>query len=68
VSADSGAHPHWSPPLFALDLLLPVIDLGQENAWRLSGTAQWTAALLSILGWVLATSVATGASRLLRRT
>jgi hypothetical protein len=68
VSADSGAHPHWSPPLFALDLLLPVIDLGQENAWRLSGPPQWTAALLSILGWVLATSVATGASRLLRRT
>ena len=24
-----GEHPPWNPPLFALDLLLPVIDLGQ---------------------------------------
>jgi len=25
----TGEHPPWDPSLFALDLLLPVIDLGQ---------------------------------------
>jgi hypothetical protein len=64
---DDGAFPDWSPSLFALDLLLPVINLGQDNAWRLIGSAQWAAAVLTILGWILATTVAAGASRLLRR-
>ncbi|MFF3563027.1 oxidoreductase [Streptomyces sp. NPDC002574] len=64
---DGGAFPHWNAPLFALDLLLPVINLGQDNAWRLSGDAQWGAAFLTMLGWILATTVAAGASRLLRR-
>jgi hypothetical protein len=64
---DSQAWPQWNPALFALDLLLPVIDLGQSEAWRLSGVEQWVATVITILGWVLASTVATGASRLLRR-
>jgi hypothetical protein len=64
---DSGAYPNWEPRLFALDLLLPVINLGQDNAWRLEGHVQWVAAVLTMLGWILATTVAAGASRLLRR-
>ncbi|MGW7462992.1 oxidoreductase [Streptomyces sp. NPDC054797] len=59
--------PQWSAPLYALDLLLPVIDLGQEGRWKLEGGWQWGAAALVILGWILATTVAAGASRLLRR-
>ncbi|MEU6851916.1 oxidoreductase, partial [Actinacidiphila alni] len=65
--ADDGYRPHWSPALYALDLLLPVIDLGQDNAWREAGTGQWVASLLTLLGWTLATTVAAGASRLLSR-
>jgi hypothetical protein len=64
---DSGYLPHWNPALYALDLLLPVIDLGQDNAWRMSGVDQWVASGLTLLGWVLATTAAAGASRLLRR-
>lgn len=64
---DQQAWPQWNPALFALDLLLPVIDLGQSGAWRLAGAEQWVATVLTVLGWVLATTVATGASRLLRR-
>lgn len=52
---------------YALDLLLPVISLGQDNAWNPKGGSQWVAACLILLGWVLATTVATGATRLLRR-
>ncbi|WP_199923464.1 oxidoreductase [Streptomyces sp. NRRL F-5123] len=67
--ADAGGYrPHWSPPLYALDLLLPVIDLGQDNAWRETGIAQWVASVLTLLGWMLATTAAAGASRLLRRS
>jgi hypothetical protein len=67
-AADAGGYrPHWSPALYALDLLLPVIDLGQDNAWRESGLGQWVASFLTLLGWMLATTAAAGASRLLRR-
>jgi hypothetical protein len=67
--ADTGGyHPHWSPPLYALDLLLPVIDLGQDNAWRETGGGQWVASALILLGWMLATTAAAGATRLLRRS
>lgn len=38
-----GGHPPWNPALFALDLLLPVIDLGQVGVWRLQGGWQWLA-------------------------
>ncbi len=62
-----GEHPTWNPPLFALDLLLPVIDLGQVGFWQLSGAWQWLAAVMILLGWILATTVATGATRMLRR-
>jgi hypothetical protein len=60
-------HPVWNPALYALDLLVPVINLGQEGYWRLEGDWQWAAAALILLGWILATTVAAGASRLLRR-
>ncbi|MER6128983.1 oxidoreductase [Streptomyces sp. NPDC001795] len=62
------AHPPWNPSLFALDLLLPVIDLGQQGQWQLSGGWQWVQAVVILLGWILATTVAAGATRLLRRS
>jgi hypothetical protein len=66
--AASGEHPHWNPALYALDLLLPVVDFGQASQWQLSGGWQWLAAALVLLGWTLATTVAAGATRLLRRS
>ncbi|MDQ0813983.1 hypothetical protein QFZ63_005697 [Streptomyces sp. B3I7] len=66
--ADPERHPHWSAPLFALDLLLPVIDFGQVGQWQLRGGWQWLAAAVIMLGWVLATTVAAGATRTLRRS
>ncbi|MFE2527106.1 oxidoreductase [Streptomyces sp. NPDC059382] len=65
IKADE--HPHWNAALYALDLLLPVVDFGQEGQWDLRGGWQWGAAALVVLGWILATTVAAGASRLLRR-
>jgi hypothetical protein len=62
-----GEAPHWNATLYALDLLLPVITFGQDTAWDPAGPYQWLAATMILLGWVLATTVATGATRLLRR-
>ncbi|MEV0485221.1 oxidoreductase [Streptomyces sp. NPDC050508] len=64
---NASGHPPWSPALFALDLLLPVIDLGQVGQWQLHGGWQWLSVALILLGWILATTVAAGATRLLRR-
>ncbi|MBO8192740.1 oxidoreductase [Streptomyces oryzae] len=59
--------PHWNAALYALDLLLPVISFGQDTAWDPGGSYQWIAAGMIMAGWVLATTVAAGATRLLRR-
>ncbi|MEV0533294.1 oxidoreductase [Kitasatospora sp. NPDC050463] len=58
--------PHWNPVLYALGQLLPVVDLGQQG-WNPGGAAQWVSSGLVIVGWVLATTVAAGASRMLQR-
>ncbi|OSC64264.1 oxidoreductase [Streptomyces sp. BF-3] len=60
-------HPQWNPALYALDLLIPVINLGQDGYWRMEDAWQWAAAGLVLVGWVLATTVAAGATRTLRR-
>ncbi len=60
--------PHWNAALYALDLLVPVINLGQEGYWQLTEPWQWMSTALILIGWVLATTVAAGASRLLRRS
>ncbi len=59
--------PDWNAALYSLDLLLPVITFGQDVAWAPQGAYQWLAATMILLGWVLATTVAAGATRLLRR-
>jgi hypothetical protein len=41
--------------LYTLDLLLPVVNLHQRDAWVAHGAAQW-GALLTIAGWILATA------------
>ncbi|MBO8186111.1 oxidoreductase [Streptomyces spirodelae] len=59
--------PRWNSVLYTLDLLLPVITFGQDTAWDPAGGYQWIAAGMIMAGWVLATTVAAGATRLLRR-
>ncbi|MEU9334719.1 oxidoreductase [Streptomyces sp. NPDC048290] len=67
MASGNAGDPPWDPALFALDLLLPVIDLGQTTLWQLRGGWQWLSTALVLTGWILATTVAAGATRLLRR-
>lgn len=58
---------HWSPGLFSLDLLLPIIGFEQEGVWSMVGSARWVAAGLELAGWLLATAVLAGLTRVLQR-
>jgi hypothetical protein len=60
-------HLVWNPFLFTLDLLIPIVDFGNKNRWALPGVSQWFAAALIAAGWILATTVAAGLTRMLRR-
>ncbi|MGH3243340.1 MAG: hypothetical protein ACRDNL_23375 [Spirillospora sp.] len=60
-------HPAFNAPFYTLDLLLPIIDFGQEKAFKAAGWHQWLAYTLIATGWVLATTIAAGVTRTLSR-
>ncbi|GAA2099731.1 oxidoreductase [Streptomyces albiaxialis] len=59
--------PGFDAVFYTLDLLLPVVGFGQESAFRPEGWCQRLAYLLITLGWILATTVLTGVTRVLSR-
>jgi hypothetical protein len=59
--------PAFNPFIYALDSVLPIIDLGEQKAWTPQGaalTAEW---LLTCAGWVLTTAVVAGVTNALNR-
>ncbi|QFZ24919.1 hypothetical protein EKG83_46330 [Saccharothrix syringae] len=60
--------PSWNAWLLAVDLLVPIVDLGQDGKWRFSGASQWISSALIAVGWILASTAAAGAARVLKRT
>jgi hypothetical protein len=62
-----GQAPPFNSLIYTLDLLLPIIDFGQERAFNPTGATQWLSYGLIAAGWVLATTIATGLTRSLRR-
>ncbi|HXP19256.1 MAG TPA: hypothetical protein VN840_06375 [Streptosporangiaceae bacterium] len=59
--------PHFNPVAYSLDLLLPLVDLGQKHAFDPTGADQWFSYLLIAAGWILATAIAAAAARIIRR-
>jgi hypothetical protein len=59
--------PVFSPFLYALDLLIPLVGFGQRDAFNPRGWEQWLAAGLIAAGWILASTIAAGISRVLSR-
>lgn len=60
--------PKFSPLFYTLDLLVPIIDFGQEKAYL--PPSEWQQLLaygLIAVGWILATTIAAGITRALRR-
>jgi hypothetical protein len=63
----SSEAPQFNPVFYTLDLLLPVISFGQEEAFAPGGWYQYLAYALIITGWILATTVVTGVTRTVSR-
>ncbi|MGW5104480.1 membrane-associated oxidoreductase [Streptomyces sp. NPDC004100] len=63
----AGEAPDFNPVFYTLDLLLPVIDFGQESAFAPRGRYQWLSYVLIITGWILATTIVTGVTRTVSR-
>ncbi|MEU4739168.1 hypothetical protein AB0G02_01730 [Actinosynnema sp. NPDC023658] len=60
-------HLTWNPWLYTIDLVVPIVDFGNKNRWHTPGGAQWIASGLIVMGWTLATTVAAGVTRMLKR-
>ncbi|WP_106397988.1 translocation/assembly module TamB domain-containing protein [Actinocorallia populi] len=60
-------HPDFNPVMYTVDLLLPIVDLGQERAFNPVDLHQWFSYLLVAAGWILATTIAAGAARTIGR-
>ena len=59
--------PAFQPVAYALDLILPILDLGQERAFTPVGLTRWVAWAATLAGWLLATTVIAGITRRLNR-
>src|SRR5262245_14808420 len=49
--------PTWDPLLYTVELLVPLVDLGQERAWDPVGADNVVAVLVMAAGRILATTV-----------
>ncbi|MEW1688288.1 membrane-associated oxidoreductase [Streptomyces sp. NPDC091265] len=63
----AGEAPPFNAPFYTLDLLLPLVDFGQEKAFDPQGPYQWLSYLLIVTGWLLATTIAAGITRSVSR-
>jgi hypothetical protein len=57
----------WNPVIYTADLLVPIVDFGNKSRWYMHDADKWVAAGFTASGWILATTVAAGVSRMLRR-
>jgi hypothetical protein len=60
-------HPAFQPAVYALDVLLPVVDLNQQSNWIPQGAGRWFAWAAILAGWVLTTAVLAALSGILKR-
>jgi hypothetical protein len=68
VADQPGYCGRFSPALYSLDLLIPVVDLGQKSSWHYRSEAmQLVSDFLQVAGWILATAAATAALGLVGR-
>jgi hypothetical protein len=60
-------HPAFNPFIYTVDLLVPLVNLGMRGAYDPQGPQRWLAYFLIASGWILATTIAAGIARVLRR-
>jgi len=57
----------FNAPIYALDVLLPIVDLGQQDSWQPTGIALYVYWALIILGWVLTSAFVAGITGIFKR-
>ncbi|MFG2891363.1 oxidoreductase [Streptomyces sp. NPDC048248] len=67
IRTKAGEGDPFNPFIYTVDLLFPIGDFGQRNAWHWAGATQWLSYLLIAVGWLLTTAVVAGVSRTLNR-
>jgi hypothetical protein len=67
VAKPGETHPSFHGAVYALDTLLPVVDLRQQEVWIPRDGAQWWAWTSILVGWILTTAVVTVLTGLLNR-
>ena len=63
-----GAAPKFDPFVYTVNLLLPLGQFIQTGHWNPQGTERWFAYALVGTGWLLATAVMAGITRVLKRS
>ena len=63
----TGSAPAFNAVGYTLDVLLPIVDLGQQQAWQPQAAALYWSWALTGAGWVLTTAVVAGLTSVLRR-
>ncbi|WP_349877671.1 hypothetical protein ABIH81_26825 [Micromonospora sp. HUAS YX12] len=66
--AEPAKAPQFNPLVYTLDLLLPILEFGQQSAFLPKGAYQWASYAFIVAGVILATTIAAGLTRSLRRT
>ncbi|MEU5879482.1 hypothetical protein [Spirillospora sp. NPDC047279] len=59
--------PQFNPVVYTIDLMIPLINLGQELAFNPVGAHQWLSYTFVAAGWILATTIAAGVARAVNR-
>ncbi|MET8850966.1 hypothetical protein [Amycolatopsis sp. NPDC004625] len=67
MKAASATVPEFQPAAYTLDVMLPIVDLGQKKNWFPQETAQVWSWVLTGAGWVLTTAVVAGLTNALKR-
>jgi hypothetical protein len=57
----------FNAPINTLDVLLPIVDLGQQDSWQPAGIALYVYWALIIPGWVPTSAFAAGITGIFRR-
>src|SRR5713101_1946446 len=59
--------PDFQPVLYTLDLLVPVINIHQRDAWTAHGLAAWLVLAFTLTGWLLTTAFVLSVTGFLKR-
>ena len=57
----------FNAPIYALDVLLPIINLGQQDSWQPTETALGIYWALIILGWALTSALVAGLTGIVKQ-